>query len=82
MSDDVIVVATWDEAKKLGARFDGINYWDSEGRLYVSVSAGPRRVEGLRVGTIRTSLAAIERRGYEDVMRVLLASQAKTAGLQ
>jgi len=72
MNENIIVVATWAEAKALGE----VEY----GSRYVSVAAGPRAVEGMRIGTIKVTEAATRYPGYDILIAVLKRAQAKTQG--
>lgn len=67
-TDDVIVVATIQEALTLGARrHNRVLYDPTTGARYLTVHAGSRAVEGLRVGKVTWTVRALDR---TDVGRV------------
>lgn len=76
---DVIVVATWEEAFVLGARRRGGVLVDLDtGARYLSVAAGPRAIEGLRVGEVLDwTPAALTHRNARQLGETLVRSQLK-----
>lgn len=68
----VLVVATWAEAA-------GLNAIVADGVTVVSVAAGTAPIDGLRVGSISATQAAVKHPAYAKVYQVLLRSQIKCA---
>lgn len=71
----MVVVATWAEAKRLGANSRGVDR--VTGELYVSVAAGLHTIEGMRVASYRVTDEARRRKGASQVIQMLQHSVLK-----
>lgn len=79
MNDNVLVVATYAEARELGSRHRfGVLVDDATGDRIVSVSAGPRAVEGMRVSEVRWTERALEHPNARKLDQVLRRCQLKS----
>lgn len=80
-NDDVIVVATIQEALTLGARRHGRTLYDpTTGARYLTVHAGSRAVEGLRVGKVTWTVHALNRTNVgrvNELATALATAQAR-----
>lgn len=77
---DVIVVSSYREAEVLGYRRTRYGMRDGD-RMVVSVAAGPRAIEGLRVGEIEWTGTAWRAPGAQKLDVMLRRNQLKSSNL-
>lgn len=77
-AENVIVVENWAEARRLGARSVAGVFRSGDGSRFVSVAAGSRAVEGLRVAEVEWTPRAASHPRADELRTALVHSQSKS----